>query len=360
MTRDVVFILPSFAGGGAERVLVTLANGLNRDAFRPQILVLNPTGPLQGLINPEISVTSLECSRVRDALWALRRTIRGLSPDCVVSTMGYFNFAVLAACRPGMGRSRFFVREANEPDVTVNAIRVPMLAWTLYRFLYPWADTVICPSQRIHQELGQRFGIPEDRLSILHNPVDVEKIREAAARDMVRRDASVRFVGSGRLTEQKGFDRLLDMFAALPENARLVILGEGPDKEALLGQAAALGVSERVELVGFRENPWAYYASADAFLLPSRWEGMPNAALEALACGTPVIATPEAGGIAEVAALSAPNAVRLVATGDEFIEAMMRVDPIPIAAPRSSLLPESFSLDAVNAAFDALLTQPRK
>ena len=79
--------------------------------------------------------------------------------------------------------------------------------------------------------------------------------------------------------------------------AHLTILGDGADKLLLECRIASLNLGDRVELRGFDPNPWAYYAGADAFLLPSRWEGMPNAALEALACGTPVIAMSHAGAV---------------------------------------------------------------
>jgi glycosyltransferase involved in cell wall biosynthesis len=109
-----------------------------------------------------------------------------------------------------------------------------------------------------------------------------------------------------------------------------------------------LGLAKQISLAGFQAEPWRAYAGADAFLLPSRWEGMPNAALEALACGTPVIATPEAGGIAEVAEDAASGAVSMAEWGDAFDTAMAAVVANPRPDPlRASLLPSRFSLDAV-------------
>ena len=101
--------------------------------------------------------------------------------------------------------------------------------------------------------------------------------------------------------------------------------------------------------------PWPHFAGADAFLLPSRWEGMPNAALEALACGTTVIATPEAGGIAEVAAEAAGGAVTVAAAGAPFEAAMAAVRASPPEGPRASLLPARFEVAAVAERLGALL-----
>jgi glycosyltransferase involved in cell wall biosynthesis len=150
----------------------------------------------------------------------------------------------------------------------------------------------------------------------------------------------------------------LDMFAELGDaKAELVILGEGPLETPLKQQAIALGVSSRVRFEGFTDNPWAWFATADAFLLPSRWEGMPNAALEALACGLPVLATPESGGIAEVAVAAELGAVQVVAAGKPFIEAMRKVPCRPKDTLPPSLLPPQYQLESVVDTFVSWLSQ---
>jgi glycosyltransferase involved in cell wall biosynthesis len=105
---------------------------------------------------------------------------------------------------------------------------------------------------------------------------------------------------------------------------------------------------------GFTDNPWEWFAGADAVLVPSRWEGMPNVALEALACGAPVIATPEAGGIAELADETGGSAVRVCPAGSEFIEAMNFMHH-GVPEIRPSLLPPRYDHKVVNGAFAALL-----
>jgi glycosyltransferase involved in cell wall biosynthesis len=111
----------------------------------------------------------------------------------------------------------------------------------------------------------------------------------------------------------------------MPPQSHLTIFGEGELQSALRQQIERLNLKGRVALVGFEPQPAPWLAGADALLLPSRWEGLPNVALEALACGTPVIATPEAGGIGEIAAQAKPGAVTLAAPGHEFVTAMLDV-----------------------------------
>ncbi len=130
----------------------------------------------------------------------------------------------------------------------------------------------------------------------------------------------------------------------------IIILGDGPDRAALEAQIAACGLAGRVSMPGFVTDAARHIAGADALLLPSRWEGLPNVALEALALGTVVIATPEAGGIGEIAGLAAGGAVILAKAGPEFVAAMRGVVPFTKHAPRS-LLPTQFKLEAARRHF---------
>jgi len=228
--------------------------------------------------------------------------------------------------------------------VSIDALPSPALGRLAYRYLYPRAEGVLCNAQVVAEALARDCGVAPARIHQIDNPVDVDRIR-AAATPVNRADgAGPRFVAAGRLTRQKGFDRLIDLFVTLQPDAHLTILGDGPDRMALEARAQERGVAARIAFAGFQARPWPFYAGADAFLLPSRWEGMPNAALEALACGTHVIATPESGGIGEVAAEAAPGAVTVAPWDKEFAAALRAVRAKATETPRASLLPERFTL----------------
>ena len=349
--RRVAFVLPSFAGGGSERVILTLLAGLDRDRFAPSLIVLHNDGPLTALVPGDVTVHDLARPRLRGALPALARTIRRLAPVTVVSSLGYVNLGLLAL-RPLLPTTaRLVVREANTPSQSLPRSRWPLATWFGYRLRYPTADAVLCQHDRTASEMRDRFGVPDSRIHRLDNPVDVAGLRAKAT---PRREPGPgpRFVAAGRLTRQKGFDRLLPMIARLPA-AHLTILGDGPDRAALDREAQTLGVGDRVRLSGFEPNPWAWYAGADACLVPSRWEGMPNAALEALACGAPVIAMAEAGGIAELAARS--DAVTVAADTEAFEAAMAAVTPAPATEPRPSRLPAEYEAATVVAEFEKII-----
>jgi glycosyltransferase involved in cell wall biosynthesis len=206
------------------------------------------------------------------------------------------------------------------------------------------------------EELKAHYRVPQDRLMVLPNPVDESTIRVRAALDPdpapPPRNGRL-FVAAGRMVPQKGFDRLIALWAGTPSEDRLLLLGDGPDREALERQVAELGLAGRIRFLGYVANPWAWYARADAVVLPSRFEGMPNVALEALACGTPVIATPESGGVVELAALSGETSVRVAAMGAELQAALAAVARTAGPRPANSLLPSAYRAERVACALSA-------
>lgn len=352
--KKITFVLPSFAGGGAERVALHLANGLNRDVYQPSFVVFEDSGPLRDEVAGDIDVVNLRRPRLRQAIWPLRKHLRRQRPEYVMTTMAYVNLSVLALCRNSLDQSRLIVREANTTDASLHAFPSARIGTYLYRRYYPKADAIICPSQAIADDFADNFSIPPELLRVQRNPVDVDRLRGATTVHNEPHDGP-RFVAAGRLTPQKGFDRLIEIFATMPTAATLDIYGTGPLEASLKAQVERLGLASRVRLPGFTDNPWQHFAEADCFLLSSHWEGMPNAALEALACGTPVIATPESGGIPEVAAAAAPDTVRLAPIGPGFRRLLATVTPAQHARPRPSLLPDEFLRSTVMHQFEALL-----
>ncbi len=354
--RRIAFILPSFAGGGAERVLLTLASALDPAAFSLKIIVIDGVGPWRALVPDRIPVTDLGRKRIRGALlplaWALRRS----GAEVAVSTIGALNLTLLALKPLLPTGMRLVVREANTPHRhSTGPIEARFYRWA-YPRLYRRASIVIVPAIYLARELSDDFGVPHQRIAVLHNPVDELRLREGALPIARIPGPGPRFIAVGRLTRQKGFDRLIEMIERIRPDAAITILGDGPDRGALEAQRDAQGLHGRVFLPGFAADAARYIAGADALLLPSRWEGMPNVALEALALGTPVIATPEAGGIGEIAEAAPPGTVILADAGPKFIAAMKKVEAVPVAVPRPSLLPNEFKLDAAVTRFARLIS----
>ncbi len=359
MRIRVAFILPSYAGGGAQRVLLTLLSGLNRDIFEPVLIVLKDEGPLVDLCPADVTTVVIGRHRARTAAIALLGVLRRLKPAVVFSTFSHINVLVLLM-RPALsGCPRIVIREPNTPSESLPRQAYGRLLGLGYRVLYRHADRVICPSDRIIKEIEEVFGVPCKRVVRLSNPVDVTNIRSRITGSFELSNSGFTFVGAGQLIPQKGFDRLISLFAQMPEKTTLIILGEGPMDRELKQLIESLGLNGRVQLLGFQSCPWPFFAKADAFLLPSRWEGMPNVALEALACGTPVIATPESGGIEELKVKAVKGAVSVSNFEQDFLHAMIECTRRPrMAPPRPSLLPSEYYVSDVLNKFSDILTGP--
>lgn len=345
--RKVTFILPNLMPGGAERVIVTLMNGLKRDEFEPSLLLIYQGGPLRDIVAADTPVNELK-HRGNILLSALRVLVFLLrhKSDIVVSTMAPVNFTTLLL-KPFLRDRKIIVREAITPSYLFKAhSRFAPLVRFLYKSLYPMADLIISPSRQIVDELKNDLNMGKLNHIWLPNPVNVEAIRSS---QLVARDHNgPMFVCSGRLHSQKGYDRLIPALAEfLPDRPwSLTILGEGPERASLEKLIADYALNEHIFLAGHVQNPWGYCASADCLLLPSRWEGLPNVVLESLACGTPVIAMEEAGGITDIAEY-AGNAITTVSNIDAMINEMKKVMPSPVAKMRGSLLPPIFEKDTV-------------
>ena len=337
--------------------MLQLLAAIDRAQFSPSLIVLNGDGPLSNSLPGGMPLTDLARPRLRQALLALIGAIRRARPRAVVSSLGYVNVALLA-CRILLPfRTKIIVREANMPSLSLPGGPRPGLMRWLYRRYYPRADAVICTSHMMMAEMSGDIGVARTRLHLLPNPVDAPALRAEIGTLAAGDRKSIRFVAAGRLTRQKGFDRLIEAFAKLPDECHLTILGEGPERKPLQARCDDLGLSDRVRLLGFTQKPWPHYAAADAFLMPSRWEGMPNAALEALACGTPVIATPESGAIAEIAKAAPAGAVSVAPWGEGFATAMAEISKSGEATPRPSLLPPGHEPGAVARRFENIIRQ---
>lgn len=307
--RKVLFLFPFPSlggGGGAQQVFATLLRHLDRDRFELHLALLQAErGPNDGI--PEgVSVYNLNCSRTRYVVPTLIGLIRDLRPSVALSTVGHMNLALLL-CRPLLPRStRLLVRESTTLQAYLQQATNHPQAWAaLYRLLYKHADTVICLSDAMQQEMEEQFRVPRTRLVRIYNPVDVERIRSLARLHKSPYTGSgPHLMAAGRFVREKGIDLLLDamphVVTAFPQ-ATLTLLGEGPLASELKQQAERLKIGDAVKFAGVQANPWHYFRDASLVIVPSRVDGFSSVPLEALALGTRVVATDCPGGIREVA-----------------------------------------------------------
>jgi len=175
----------------------------------------------------------------------------------------------------------------------------------LRRWAYPLADRIVVQTQGALSYFSSGL---QPRVSIIPNPVLLPNEREQIADNLIverfsSKDSTRSVIAMGRLTKQKGFDMLLQAFARLKDihsEWTLIILGEGELRTELEALRGTLGLSDRVHLPGVVKNPYKVLVQADIFVMPSRFEGFPNALCEAMACGLPVISTDCLSGPREI------------------------------------------------------------
>lgn len=339
--------------------MVTLIN--NIPVENKTLLAVCSGGSLEKGVDDGIDTVNLNCIRVRSAFYPLIRYINRKRPDVVVSTITHMNFLMLLIKPFFPNGTRLIVREATLPSYFLAKNRAKKaVAMFGYKYLYPRADLVISPAQRIVDEFRDVFHLDVSNHVVLPNPVDVALLRSRAEEvgNYTYWDGGriVRYVSVARLNWAKGLDRLIEKLPSLPPdlNWELLILGEGEERTRLEGLIERYNLKDRVKLPGLAENPWSYLSRADVCLLPSRWEGLPNVVLESLAVGTPVIATREAGGIQDIANRANGN-VTVVDSMDDFIAAMARVVPLSKKDSRLSMLPADYQLENVIEKFMSLL-----
>lgn len=297
----ILLLIPHLGGGGAERVIQLIAGHLSAEKYDVHLgLVAQSSWPLPALPT-SVTIHQINATRVRNAAGALLRLVQQLRPALILSTMAHLNFMVLAL-RPFFPRfTKVLVRQNGMPGAMLSDLRSPTPTRIIYRILYPRADRVLCQSHAMAEDLSTCTGIQQQRISVVPNPVDLCSIRNTAD------NASSRWSGPGphvlavgRLRPEKGFDLLLNAFAALRKSlptADLIIAGSGQLATQLKALVSSLSLADAVQFAGHVPDPSVYYPGASLFVLPSRHEGMPNALLEAAAGGLPIVTTPSCKGL---------------------------------------------------------------
>ena len=331
-TRIAIFA-PSMAGGGAERGAVKLAEGLVRRGFDVDLVLAAAEGPRLEEIPAEVRLVDLGAGRVAGSLPGLVRYLRREKPQGLASVLDHANVVALWARKLGRYQGRVVVIEQNTlSEAALNGkTRRDRLMPRLVRRFYPWADYVVGVSEGVTEDLARFVTLPPDKVRVIANPIvatDVEELARAPLDHVWFSSGEPVFVAAGRLRPQKDFPTLLRAFAHVRSTrpARLVILGEGPERGLLEALVAELELTEDVSLPGTTSNPYAYMARSTAFILSSRWEGLPTVLIEAMSCGAPVIATDCPSGPQEI--LAGGRYGTLVPVGDvaalaEAIEAAL-------------------------------------
>jgi glycosyltransferase involved in cell wall biosynthesis len=292
----------SFRDGGAEKVMIKIANNLSDRNYCVDIIVADNVGPYTDMINSTIKVSKIEGNNSLSLAYNLYDYLRETKSDILLSTMEMPNIISLIATR--LIQSVPVVIQS----VGMNSYRgrsgryhlIPILK----KITYPWADEIVSVSDGVARDLERVTGIRASEITTIYNPVDnciiSQKVSESVNHHWYdNKDAPI-ILAAGSLKPVKKFSTLIRSVAQMQEDARVIILGNGPKKEYLKNVSSNLNINDRVSFPGFVDNPYAWMAKADVFVLCSASEGFGNVLVEAMASGTPVVSTNCPGGPAEI------------------------------------------------------------
>jgi len=299
----LVLVTSSLSSGGAERVLVLLARGLARRGHDVTVVTIYGEELDFFRLPPGVNRVALGLGKdtvgLPAKLWAnarriraLRRAIRGARPDAVISLLGRTNVLTLLAT-VGMGMP-VIVSEHTDPRKEP----LPGVWQSLRRIAYRRAARVVSVSAAIDSYFD---WIAADKRAVIPNPVDFAGLEQEGLGLEFPWPHTV--IAMGRLAPEKGFDLLIAAFASLAERFAdwgLAILGEGRLRGELESLCARAGLAGRVLLPGAIPSPGSTLKNAELFVLSSRWEALPMALVEAMACALPVVATECTAGAAEL------------------------------------------------------------
>ena len=302
----VCFVIPTLTSGGAERVAVTVLSGL--DAAHERVLYLFSTDNAVYLdrVAPGVRIVVAKHQSWIGRMRELAAFLGEFNPDVVMPFLSYFITAI--AVRVAGVRSIVIF---NQGTPTTGFLEDADFRWqqpwrrrvfaAMTRFFYSRADAIVATSQGVADDLTANYGVPRPKIRILHNPVDLDAIVQQAGEPIAPELTSDKPVvaAAGRLAGVKNYPLLIGAIAELKPTTpvHVWILGEGPERGRLEALAQERGVGSLVRLLGFQQNPWRYIARADVFALTSSYEGFGNVLIEAMACGTPVVATRSVGTV---------------------------------------------------------------
>jgi len=364
-TDPIALLFATSGHSGVDRVVTNLLPEFGKSGHRFDLLVIGKHGPtIPRDLPANVRVIRLPVRTKKLVLVPLLLYLIRHNPTALLTANHQLNRAALLA-RQLLGHPRTVVIRMGMSLTAMGEEMRPrrrVRLFTSMAYWYPRADAVIAPSEGVGEDLVRIAGVSPDRLHVIRNPIVNAALREHAEAALehpwFRAGEPPVILGTGSLEPRKDFATLVRAFAKVRQemDCRLVIVGEGSERQALQQLARDLGIDDALDLPGFDPNPYRFMRRAAVFALTSRREGASAVLVEALACGTPVVSTDCPSGPAEILGRLTPPPLAAVGDVDGIARALLSTLRQSPAAPGSlqTLVNDHESSTSANAYLQAL------
>lgn len=347
----IALFVPSLNGGGAERVMLNLANAFSERGLVVDLVLLKAEGSYLQELSPQVRLVELGASRMMTGFLRLAHYLWKSKPQIMLSAMTHSNIIAILAAMLSTSQVPIIISEHSTVSVALNlnrGLKNTVIGW-LMKVLYRYANGIVAVSNGVAIDLANLLGLDIGRITVIHNPIISEELLsrfgQPVAHPWLLNKSIPVVLSAGRLTLAKDFETLVKAFHVARKHCpmRLMILGEGELRLKIEALVVRLGLTDDVALPGFIDNPLDYMKRADLFVLSSQYEGFGNVLVEAMACGVPVISTNCPSGPAEI--LENGRWGRLVPVGDHDALAQAMLDTMKKQGPSSLERAMTFSID---------------
>ena len=272
MTHIAIFLM-DLDGGGAEKVMLFLANYLAQKGHKIDLILVQTTGPYVDKIDSEVNIVNLQAKRLFFSIPQLIMYLRNKRPNVLLSALGDTNLIAIWACLIANVQTRSVLSVHNH--ISISAQNATNLKHKMTPFLasifYSWADEIITVSEGVASDLAPIINVPFHKIRVIYNPIITSDFLEQSLQPVNHhwltnneQDQKPVILGVGRLEKQKDFRSLILAFSKVRYYypARLIILGEGSLRTSLEELVQKLDLSDCVDLPGFVDNPYSYMKQA--------------------------------------------------------------------------------------------------
>jgi glycosyltransferase involved in cell wall biosynthesis len=297
-TDEITFFLPSLVGGGAEKAIITLANAFVERNLQVTLIVGIADGILKPTVDKRVRIVNLGCERVIKCILPLARFLIAKRPKFLLSAMNHANIAVVLAAKLSGRRTKIVVCEhANYSLLIASKGKIKaVILNAITKIAYLQADKIVAVSEGAANSLCSLIKIDRSRIEVIYNPAcpsseQLNNIKNVSHQFFDKKNFII--IAAGRLSPEKDFETLIRAFAIVKYKipCKLIIIGEGPERDSLGNLIIDLNLSSDVLLPGFVNNPLDWISCSSLFVLSSLSEAFGNVLVEAMACGIPVVST---------------------------------------------------------------------